>query len=218
MRGHTVLAAAAMLVGAMAAPAAAQEVHVGALGGVGLTSLAFSPAPPVDFSKPTRPSVGGLLTVDVTETVEFETRVEWQRKAIRWQDPSGSQPFEATALVDYVSVPVLVRVAAPRGAARPYALAGAEVSFKAKATMAASASGSPVDLSAALDPAFDDSVRRTDVAIAVGGGIEFPAGGFSVFVDGLYTHGLRNLPTDDADTTYLDAKARTFRVSAGIRF
>jgi len=207
-----------MVVGVMVAPAAAQEVHVGALGGFGLTRFAFSPAPPVDFTRPVRPTVGGLVSVDLTEAVGFEARVVWQRKAVRWQESDGGLTATATAQVDYISVPAMLRLVAPRGAARPYALGGAEVSFKTGAALSGSFNAPGVNPVAISDQAFSAQVRSLDVALAVGGGVEFPAGRVSVFVDGLYSHGLRDVPNDDADTELGNAKTRTFRVSAGIRF
>jgi len=217
MRGSAVLILS-MVVGAMAMPAAAQEVHAGALGGFGWTSFAFSPAPPVDFTKPARPSAGGLVSVDLTGAVGLETRVVWQRKAVRWQESEGGLTATATAEADYVSVPVLVRLVAPAGRTRPYALAGAEVSFKTRAALTGSVESPSGDPTVVLDEEFSGQVRGTDVALAVGGGVEFPAGRVSIFFDGLYTHGLRNVPGDAADSEFVNTKARTFRVSAGIRF
>ena len=199
------------------APAAAQNVHVGLAGGFGLTSLALTPEPPATLSHPVRPDIGGLVAFDLSNAVSLELRLAWHSKAVRWSDTTAVPATESTVHINYLSVPVLVRITARAGHARPYCVVGGEVAFKTGASLAVSLrTPRPTDPSPTT-PDLNDQVQPTDVAIDAGAGLEVPAGRVSVFVEGLYSHGLRNIAVSPAN--YFDvARTRTVHLNAGIRF
>jgi hypothetical protein len=199
------------------APAAAQNVQVGLTGGFGLTSLALTPEPPATLSHPMRPDIGGLVAFGLSNAVSLELRLARHSKAVRWADTTAAPATESTVHINYLSVPVLVRIGARTGHARPYCVVGGEVAFKTGASLGVSLRNPPPNTPSPTTQDLNDQVQPTDVAIDAGVGLEVPAGRVSVFFEGLYSHGLRNIAVSPAN--YFDiARTRTVHLNAGIRF
>ena len=64
----------------------------------------------------------------------------------------------------------------------------------------------------ASDGDISDQVERFELALVVGGGVEFGR----ILIDGRYSWGLSNLNKDDQDE--MKIRNRVFAVMAGIRF
>ena len=136
----------------------------------------------------------------------LDGRAYWNRRGARLPiaGTSGYQDVSA----DYISIPLLLKAARP-GTVRPYALGGAELGVRIRARVRT--------VVGAVDAEEDaqDLIRRTDVSLAGGAGIERALGKSTVFVEGLYSHGLRNVTPDaSGDTT----RTRTVTLLAGLRF
>jgi hypothetical protein len=211
------LVTAFAFIAAGAQASAAGRLHVGALGGVSLSGFVFEPSPAFDLSKRPRATAGGLVGVDLGRVVSLEGRVVWERKAADWTESSGGVAGRVSAHIDYVRVPVLVRVAASPGRIRPYLVAGGEVSIKTGARLSVTISGTPGG-AALEDDAFSSRVQASDLALDAGAGIEIPAGRLSLLVEGFYSHGFRDLSKPDVKSDFDSIHARTFRLVTGVRF
>jgi hypothetical protein len=111
---------------------------------------------------------------------------------------------ESTMALDYVEVPVLLRVRFGSGRIRYYAAGGPSTAFLARAKMRTAFSGSVEEFDLA------DSVEQVDFGFAAGGGVEIG----KVIVDARYTAGLSDIDANErAKTTN-----RAIAVTAGFRF
>lgn len=194
-----------------AVPVSAQErsperrVSPGAFWSANFASVSL--APEVDGVKG-RQWVGGGLSLEVPlgRVWSLDGRAYWNRRGARLPiaGTGGYQDVSA----DYISIPLLLKAARP-GTVRPYALGGAELGVRIRARVRT--------VVGAVDAEEDaqDLIRRTDVSLAGGAGIERALGKSTVFVEGLYSHGLRNVTPDaSGDTT----RTRTVTLLAGLRF
>lgn len=186
-------------------PARPDRVSAGAFWSANFSSVSLSPT--VDDVKG-RQWIGGGLTLEVPfgQMWSIEARAFWNRRGARLPVPgtSGYQDISA----DYVSMPLLVK-ASGTGSVRPYVLGGAEIGVRIRARVRT--------VVGAIDATEDAAslIRRTDVALNAGAGLERTLAKARVFVEALYAHGLRNVSADDAgDTT----RTRTLTLLAGVRF
>ena len=137
--------------------------------------------------------------------------------------PVIDQPFDRfMGRIDYITVPILLKIQADTAKIRPYAVVGPELGFKVRAgASVATTAYVPGDiLNVAehdLSDQIDDYSKSTDVALNFGGGIEIPSGRMSILIEGIYSLGLRNIaiPSEGEDGS---AKTRTFLFNVGIRF
>jgi hypothetical protein len=110
----------------------------------------------------------------------------------------------ADTRLDYIDVPVYLRVGIPSPGFRPYLYAGPQVSFEIQCRMAnGAACASPSDR------------KRTDYAAVLGGGVRFGGHGVGLSVEGRYAYGLTDLSlgTVSNGASY---RSRTFMLLVGI--
>jgi hypothetical protein len=114
----------------------------------------------------------------------------------------SANPVEERKL-DYVDVPVFLRVMLPSPAVRPFAYVGPQASFELRCR------AGPVDCD-------DASRKKTTYAGVIGGGVRFGAvGGFQV--EARYIYGLDDLKLGTV-TSGDSYKTRSFMLLAGISF
>lgn len=113
----------------------------------------------------------------------------------------------------YLEVPVLLKLSAGGGAARPYVLAGASFAWPRSARLRLSIAGT----SLAADDVLSD-LTGTDVLLQAGLGIDLAAGErLHLFAEGLYGWGLRGVDSGDPSAVdYIDAKNRGVSVRGGV--
>lgn len=194
-----------------AVPVSAQDrsperrVSVGAFWSANFASVSLVP----DVTDVTgKQWVGGGLSLDVPlgRVWSLDGRAYWNRRGARVSIPGTGGYQDVSA--DYISMPILFKAARP-GTVRPYVLGGAELGVRIRARVR--------KVVGAIDAEEDaqDLVRRTDVALTGGAGIDRAMGKSTVFVEGLYSHGVRNVTPDaSGDTT----RTRTLTLLAGLRF
>jgi len=190
-----------------ASPASMPHTTVGGFWGANLASVAWTPRPP-DVKSQQWGAVGGTVDMPIGRAVSIDARAMWNRKGAKLTLASGG----LTQLVraDYVSMPVLLKVSAPGRELRPYAVGGPELSIRTRARVQTT-----LGLQS-LDEDARDVTRRTDLAVSAGGGVERVLPHARLFVEGLYSHGLRNVVVPDAQTSAV--RTRTFTLLAGLRF
>jgi hypothetical protein len=203
------LALTLTLTGALLADADDRRVHVGAVGGLSFTKLTFKPETLFDTSSITNGYGGGVLVLDLSAPVALEARLLWERRSVSFSGFGGT----GQARVDYLGIPILVRVAAPKPGVRPFLVVGPELLLKTGARLTATAGGVKIE-----EEDFDSQVRAHDVALDVGAGVEIPVGRLSLGLEGLYSRGLRNVAVATEESNVDVAKTRAFRLTIGIRF
>jgi hypothetical protein len=129
-------------------------------------------------------------------------------EALYAQRGASSDESLATAQtrLDYIDVPVYLRVGIPTPSVRPFAYAGPQVSFEVHCRTANGA-----------DCLAQGSRKKTDFAGVIGGGLRFggKAGGWSL--EGRYVYGLRDLDLSTV-TSSESYKNRTFMILLGLEF
>lgn len=190
----------------MHAAAEGNSLHFGIQGGLCFGNLSTEPdLIPFDLETVTRGSGGAHVEFGLTGHVFLEGRVTFTQKGAKGTVPGAG--LDLRFLIDYVTVPVLLKVKGG-GRLRPFLLAGPEIGFKTGAKVRVSLG----DQSQEED--VDDDVNSTDFSASFGAGLEIPAGKVDVFLEGVYSLGLKDV--SDADDG--EVKTRAFVVSAGLRF
>jgi hypothetical protein len=202
---------------------AAEKPTFGVVGGLHLANLAIDPDPTdVSLDSLTRANIGGFAEFGLTPTLSLQTRAMYVRKGASLEERDNEVDIRAETTIDYITVPVLLKIQADMAKIRPYAVVGPEIGFKIRSGASLSTTPPvPRDLldqvEKELSDQVEDNVRSTDVALDFGGGIEIPTRRMSFLVEGIYSLGLRNIATDPEDSEG-SAKTRTFLFNVGIRF
>ncbi len=203
--------------------AAAERPSFGVLGGVHLSNLAIDPDPTdASLSSITQANIGGLVDFGLTPYASLQARCMYVPKGASLDDVADEIDLKATTTINYITVPLLLKIQADADKVRPYVVVGPELGFKVSAnasfTTAASVPGDILNqLEQELTDEVNNNLKSPDVALDFGGGIEIPSGRVSVLIEGIYSLGLRNIaiPTEGEEGS---AKTRAFLFNVGIRF
>ena len=176
------------------APAAyAQGGGIGIKGGLSYGDVSHSGVLPGDLHSRTGFAVG--LGVQTGAPVGLGLEALYAQRGV-----SGGTLGESREL-DYVDVPLYLRIAAPTPGLSPFAYAGPQVSFEIKCR-------------AGGEDCPDTGRPQTTYAGVIGAGIRF-TGGLSL--EGRYVYGLTNLKLSTVSTTE-SYKNRSFMVLLGLGF
>jgi len=187
-------------------PPSSPHVSVGGFWSANLATVSSTPAPAAIDAR--QWSGGGA-------TFEFRLAGPWSIDArAMWNRKGATLTLAANAVfqdvyADYVSMPLLFKVGGG-GSVRAYGVAGPELSLRLASHVITSAGSARVDEDAR------DVTESTDVAAAFGGGVERDLGRSRLFVEGLYSLGLRNVLK--SATPGESMRTRTLTLLAGIRF
>jgi len=212
MRATNFAVAALLLAVAGAAPATAQR-RVGPVVVASRADVEQREYDLVEYQKAQRWGFGahaelslGSRSALVVESLELERGAEGRAAGSLGGGLEGSLTTDVR--LRYVEVPVLLRWELLGGAVRPYLAAGASLGYLEKATVRTEVDGG----SEKQDITGD--LRRWDVSAVAAVGVWAQLGQVRCFVEGRFTHGLRNL--DPSGETRLEN--RSLGVLAGVTF
>ena len=204
MRAWSIVVACVVLGSAM--PARAQGVAVGVKAGVSVANLQFiEEDEKIDLDGRVG-FVGGVFLIwPANQRFALQTEALYVQKGAS----HNAVGLEAHLNLDYVDVPVLLRVSTAGSGSGPafHVFGGPSVGVRVRARSNAVFDGE----SSSVD--VGDDVKRLDVGLVAGAGID--VGRF--VVDARFTWGLSNInnnPREDDTTT----KHRVFAATAGLRF
>ncbi len=140
---------------------------------------------------------GGFLTVPVAPMVAFQPEVLYSMQGVKATDDGE----EATAEIDEVQIPLLLRLGRNSGGTGGYLLVGPSIGIITKAKFT---SGSD-------EEDFKDDLKSTDIGVLVGAGVSVNR----FLIEARYTAGMTNLNDDDSSD---DNKSRVFSVLVGVGF
>ena len=195
-----------LVLAATAAPAA--DVRLGVLGAANFADIDLNDPELVDFidfQTLNRWGAGGVLEIGLTENLSVVALPMYLGKGTKAEELGAELRFELT----YFEVPVLLKYAfGSADTFRPYVSAGPSLGFRDNAEVVLRALGQ--------DETEDvsDQTKSTDFSLWFGAGLEIPAGGARVFVEGGYALGL----TDIEEDSFTSAKNRGFQARAGVTF
>jgi outer membrane protein with beta-barrel domain len=130
----------------------------------------------------------------------LQGEINWIRKRTE-TEPSGRAPSNQAIRIDYLQVPVLLRLNAGTASPSGFALYGI--------------AGPAVDIKIADEiegVTIDDGFEGADVSLVFGGGVEVAR----IIVEGRYEKGLRQINKNFIDFT--EIKKQAFTILFGIRF
>jgi hypothetical protein len=183
-----------------AVPAFGQGFSMGAKGGGSFANVKFDTSG--DTSARWFPVAGLFATFAPHWGVSLQPEVVYSMKGARL----GGGGAPTLVMLDYVEVPVLGRVSMTAFGRRLYVIAGPSFAVRVRARTRTTFS----DVTEEIDIA--DQVKRFDVGIAGGGGVEFGA----LVFDARYTFGLTDIDKDKSDAS--SAHNRVFSLTGGWRF
>lgn len=187
-------------------PVAAQERQVGAKAGL---SVATTTAEWGDGDKSRiAPAAGGFIVFPLAPRAAIQLEALYNSKgAILGDDGFGN---EEKLLLDYIDVPVLLRIDLPRrGRTGVHLFGGPYAGLRVSAQRELSVSGTGT---AGILEDVSDAITRFDTGIVAGAGVDI---GRRLVVDGRYSWGLSNV--NDIEGA-VELKHRVLTVMAGIRF
>ncbi len=196
---------------------AVEPPRVGLLGGFHLSNLDLDPDPAdTDNSFLTRAHIGGLAEFELSPVLSFQARGMYVQKGAVLEGDLGNLIGIGETVIDYITVPLLLKFSTDVSNVRPYVVVGPEIGFKtrAKATIT---DATVLDAGEEFSIDLGDEVRSTDVALDFGGGVEIPYKRVVFLLEGIYSLGLKNISVDSEEGDG-EASTRTLLFSVGVRF
>ena len=186
----------------MVVPANAQH-YIGVVGGLNIANLRGDDedGEDIDFSSRTVFGIGGVLDLGLNENIALRLEPMYLQKGAEFDvtDPdldSAQLKFKAA----YLEVPVFLKFAFGTSATRPYVMAGPTIGFNLSSKFDISAPGINVEVD------IDELTETIDFGFGLGGGVSFPMGNNSIFVEGRYTFGLTDI-IEDGTFDFMDEEA-----------
>lgn len=144
--------------------------------GVNLASLSGFNDPESSTSQRTGLVAGAFLTVGLVPMIAFQPEVLFSMQGSRFHVSGSEFSSDATAKIDYVQVPLLLRIGnSGQSAASLYGIVGPTFGILARATQ----DGQD----------FKSQLKSTDIGVAVGAGVTLSR----LLLEGRYTYGLTDL-------------------------
>jgi len=203
MRKSMVMLAALFAVGfAGAQEAAAQQNMVGLKGGFVAAELTGDLED--DFSSRTGFGFGAFLQVMVGPNWSIQPEALYLAKGASEDGGDGELK------VNYLQIPMLVQYHLPTPGISPRLFAGPSIAFEI---------GCDVEdggVSADCDE-LDLNTKSADFGLVFGAGVDIPAGGVVVTLDGRYDMGVTNV-SDEAEEVDVEIKNRAWELFAGVGF
>lgn len=185
--------------------AIAQQNMVGIKGGFVAADLnADNVEEAADLSSATGFGVGAFLQVMVAPNVSI------QPEALYLMKGGKDDTEDAEIELSYLQVPILVQYHIPAVGVSPRIFAGPSIAFELACDISVG------DLEASCE---DDELntKSADFGVVFGAGVDIPAGGVVVTLDGRYDLGVSNI-LDASESEDVSAKNRSWEFFAGIGF
>ena len=192
----------ALILAASTQAFAQSGVDGGVQAGVNFATVSGSFDTGVDTSRRTGITFGVFYCFQLSKHIAFEPELMYSPEGAKLRSSTGSQTLDSTAKIDVIEIPLLLRVGRRQG--RAFVVAGPAIGIITNARR--------TDPLGGPDIYFKDDLKRTDVSLVLGAGVNFS----KLFLEGRYTAGLVDL---NKDSTSID-KIRTQVISflLGIRF
>jgi hypothetical protein len=201
MRIAAVVCAFACLCGV---PVFGQELTVGVKGGANMATERFeSAAGSPGVARRVGAVVGMFGTLPLLSWLDLQPEALYSMKGSRL-DLAGTK---SSVWIDYLEVPVLLRVSPGSGSTFRYFVAGGpSIGFRLRARSRTQFQTATEEIDVGGD------LERLDLGAAIGGGVERGP----LVLDGRYTLGLKDIDKDKTDT--VKVTNRTFSLTIGIKF
>ncbi|PVW15685.1 porin family protein [Marixanthomonas spongiae] len=185
----------------------AQEVRLGAKGGVNFSSLSGKGFDAFDDPEGrTSFHLGLLAEIPLSERFSIQPEVLYSGQGFDLVSREGADDTEVQ--LDYINVPVMAKVYIVEGL---YAEAGPQIGFNVKNEI----DSDPDDFGSGETELDGDMFNDVDFSVGVGAGYRFNNG---LFLNARYNFGLSDIVNNEDLPVEVDAKNTVFAVSAGYSF
>lgn len=152
---------------------------------------------------------GATAQIGITEMIAFQPELLYFQKGAKQTIEFFGQSFEAKSTLNYLEIPLLVKALfGEEDGLQFFATAGPSLGFGINGKAEADGETQDIDFD-------DDMIKKVDLSLAIGAGIQLPAG------PGVFTGDLRyllGLTTTDDSNADADTKNRGFGISFGYLF
>ena len=172
----------------------AQNLHVGVVGGLNMANVS-SDAEDMNTQNMTAFGFGGVIDWKLNKNLALYVQPMYLQKGAKLDMAVDEEDdfdlfgdFEFKFKYAYIEIPIFLKYTLGSGATKPYLMAGPTLGIlsSAKVTMEL------VNI-ASFDVDIKEASENMDYGIGFGGGISFPVGGNSLFIEGRYTLGLADI-------------------------
>jgi hypothetical protein len=175
----------------------------------GVNSSTISGSDLGNVSRRTGFIAGGLLVLPVSSNIAIEPELVYSTKGIESHD-SG---VDASLKMNYVQLPVLVRVEIPAsGGTKPFLYGGPAISYKASCNVEVNGGGTNINSGCDNLESDSDKLKTVDYGLVAGGGLMFDFGGRKFSIGARYDHSLGKISESS------DSKHRAISVLATLEF
>ena len=155
---------------------------------------------------------GGFITFNITGMFAIQPEVLYTMKGVRWEgEINGATPLKVWMKLDYLEIPVLVKIMAPSpGGVNPYLFAGPVFALKLSSKMKAEYAGESAEEDI-------EDLKGTDFGLVIGAGVDFGFGASGMgkmTLDVRYSLGLSTISDFEGD----DVKNGVFSLMVGFSF
>lgn len=169
------------------------QINVGVIGGVNITDVDISDVED-NINTGTRSGfgIGGVLNLSLGPKLKLVFEPMYSQKGAELLFVDNPE-FLGTIIkfnIDYIEIPIMVRIELGNSTMKPYVIAGPTIGFVLSSKIKLSALG--IDIEADLD----NVVKSVDIGIGFGGGLSFPIGSNSLFIEGRYLLVLTDIVDD----------------------
>jgi len=137
--------------------------------------------------------VGGVFfTLKLNDLLAIQPEILYSQKGPKWDAPLGGDAFVGTVNLDYLEIPVLVKILIPVGAnsrIRPNLFAGPYMGFKMSARLKGTWGATTIDRTM-------DQIKSTDLGYVLGVGSDFVVGTGKITLDVRYGMSFSTIATD----------------------
>lgn len=186
-----------------AQPAMAQQNMVGVKGG--FLSSELSGDIEDDLARRSAVGFGAFLQVMVAPSVSI------QPEALYLMKGANEDVGDGTIEVDYIQVPILVQYHFPTPGLSPRLFAGPSLAFEMGCDISEDGASQSCE-----DEGFD--TKSADFGLVFGAGVDIPAGGVVVTLDGRYDLGVTDLADVPEGVEGFEVKNRSLQFFAGVGF
>lgn len=183
----------------MSMAVSAQNSRIGVIGGVNLANLTTDEEG-MEPKNLTAFGVGGVLDFAVGENMSLCLEPMYLQKGAKLDMTEEGIPIEAKIKAAYIEIPVFLKLYLGSGDTRPYVMAGPTVGYLMSANMEMSAMGIDVEVD------IKDILKSIDFGVGFGGGVSFPMGRNTLFVEGRYTLGIADV-FEGGEVEYMEGAA-----------
>ncbi len=178
-------------------------------GGLASAEISHSYVPEIPEANPdrfmkSRTGFVGGIGYEIGSKLALEIDLLYFQKGVMFEGAVSpatagfSANFKASARIDELSVPILVKFRLLPNPT-PYVVGGAEIAYIVSSKATYDFNNMTEGESSSGTEEYKDGVNRMDYGLVFGGGIEFRAGPLFVFIEGRYHVGLADIAGTDPD-------------------